>query len=429
MRRACSTTLRGASFRAAPSASLLPSRLAPIRGYAIGVTKNKEAPPASAASTASTPAEEGIHDLHPAENLGGGKYRFKLDEPFKTHNCHTPDAVVETTKDELLHMFKQMVKIRRTETEADKLYKSKEIRGFLHLYSGQEAVAIGMEGGLTWEDHIVTAYRDHGHMIARGGSAKEVLAELLGRATGCSQGKGGSMHMYRVETNFYGGNGIVGAQVPLGAGLALSQKLLKTGKVAAALYGDGAANQGQVFEAFNMAFLWKLPCLFVCENNKYGMGTAIARASASTEYYKRGDYIPGIQVNGMDVLAVKKATLFAAEWARTKGPMVMEMLTYRYGGHSMSDPGVTYRTREEIQEVRRTRDPIERVRYRLVDNKMATPDELKAIEKEIKEELDAAVKFALESPYLPLKATYQDIFQEDIPVRATELVNSYVPGN
>jgi pyruvate dehydrogenase E1 component alpha subunit len=375
-----------------------------------------------------TEEESRIRDVHKAQDLGGGKYKFTLDEPFKTHKCDAPEPVCFTTKEELLHMFKQMVRIRRTETEADKLYKAKEIRGFLHLYSGQEAVAIGMEGGLTWDDCIITAYRDHGHLIARGGSPKDVLAELLGKATGCSKGKGGSMHMYRVETHFFGGNGIVGAQVPVGAGLALSQKLLKTGKVSVSLYGDGAANQGQIFEAFNMAYLWKLPAIFVCENNKYGMGTAIARASASTEYYKRGDYIPGILVNGMDVLAVKAATLFAADWARTKGPMVMEMETYRYSGHSMSDPGITYRTREEIQEVRRTRDPIERMRYRLLDNNIATQDELKAIEKEAKDECDAAVKFAQESPFLPLEATYQDIFVEDIPARATELVNSYYPG-
>jgi pyruvate dehydrogenase E1 component alpha subunit len=362
-----------------------------------------------------------------AEKLGNDKYRFPIETPYAAHRCDGPEQVCETTKEELLSIFKQMTRIRRTETEADKLYKQKEIRGFLHLYNGQEAVLVGLEAALTLEDHIITAYRDHGHLLTRGGTPKQVLAELAGRAAGCSKGKGGSMHMYSKEGNFYGGNGIVGAQVPLGAGIAFSQKYLKTGRVSVSMFGDGAANQGQLFEAYNMAALWKLPAIFLCENNKYGMGTSIERSSASTEYYKRGDYLPGIKIDGMDALAVKQGMLYAADWARNKGPIMVEAETYRYGGHSMSDPGTSYRTREEINRMRSTRDPIEKIRYKILDNDIATKEELKAIESEVKAEVDEAVKAALEAPFLPIEATYQHVYLEDVPVRAVELGKSYVP--
>lgn len=364
-----------------------------------------------------------------AEDLGNGKYRFQVETPYAAHKCDGPEQVCETTKDELLAMFKQMVRIRRTETEADKLYKQKEIRGFLHLYNGQEAVLVGMEAALTLEDHIITAYRDHGHLLTRGGTPKQVLAELMGRADGCSKGKGGSMHMYSKEGNFYGGNGIVGAQVPLGAGIAFSQKYLKTGRVSVSMFGDGAANQGQLFEAYNMAALWKLPAIFMCENNKYGMGTSIERSSASTEYYKRGDYLPGIKIDGMDALAVKQGMLYAADWARNKGPIMVEAETYRYGGHSMSDPGTSYRTREEINRMRSTRDPIEKIRYKMLDNNIATKEEIKAVEAEVKAEVDAALKEALQAPFLPIEATYQHVLlgEEALgAVRAVELSKSYV---
>jgi len=233
--------------------------------------------------------------------------------------------------------------------------------------------------------------------------------------------------MYKADAQFYGGNGIVGAQVPLGAGLAFAQKFFKTGKVAVTLYGDGAANQGQVFEAYNIAALWKLPCIFVCENNKSGMGTEAFRASASIEYYKRGDFVPGIKVDGMDVLAVKRATLFAAEWARTKGPIVLEMETYRYLGHSMSDPGTTYRSQDEIVDMKKRRDPINQTKERLISNGMATAEEIKAINKEVKQEIDEAVQFAMDSPLPPPEELYHDIYVEPAPVRAVELINSYKP--
>jgi len=286
-----------------------------------------------------------------------------------------------------------------------------------------------MEAALTLEDHIITAYRDHGHLLTRGGTPKQVLAELMGRADGCSKGKGGSMHMYSKEGNFYGGNGIVGAQVPLGAGIAFSQKYLKTGRVSVSMFGDGAANQGQLFEAYNMAALWKLPAIFMCENNKYGMGTSIERSSASTEYYKRGDYLPGIKIDGMDALAVKQGMLYAADWARNKGPIMVEAETYRYGGHSMSDPGTSYRTREEINRMRSTRDPIEKIRYKMLDNNIATKEEIKAVEAEVKAEVDEALKEALQAPFLPIEATYQHVLlgEEALgAVRAVELSKSYV---
>merc|ERR1712029_754789 len=255
-----------------------------------------------------------------------------------------PSTNTTLTRDEALRLYKEMVTIRRLETASANLYKEKAIRGFCHLCSGQEAVYSG----------IVAA---HGFTHALGVSVLGVLAELTGRKSGCVRGKGGSMHMY--APNFFGGNGIVGAQVPLGAGLAFAHKYKGDGGVSFSLYGDGAAQQGQVFEAYNMAKLWDLPAVFICENNGYGMGTSQERSSASQTFYTKGDYIPGIWVDGMDVLAVREATKFATEHCSSgKGPLVFEIATYRYHGHSMSDPGTSYRTREEIQEVRHNRDPI-----------------------------------------------------------------------
>jgi len=251
------------------------------------------------------------------------------------------------------------------EMAADRLYKEKKIRGFCHLSTGQEAVAVGIEHGITKEDHLITAYRCHGFALMRGGTVKSIIGELLGRREGIAFGKGGSMHMF--STGFYGGNGIVGAQVPVGAGIAFANQYEGKDNVTLALYGDGASNQGQVFEAYNMAKLWKLPIIFGCESkknqrpllvksyantsqdNKYGMGTAANRSSALTDYYKRGQYIPGLKINGMDVLAVKSAVEYGKRWcSEGKGPLVYEYVTYRYGGHSMSDPGTTYRVRISV---------------------------------------------------------------------------------
>jgi len=292
--------------------------------------------------------------------------------------------------------------------------------------SVQEAVCVGMEAALTKEDHVITAYRDHGNYVCRGGTPGETLAELLGKSNGCARGKGGSMHMYKRSVNFFGGNGIVGAQVPLGAGLAFAQQYLKTGRVSVTLYGDGAANQGQVYEAYNMAALWHLPCIFICENNHYAMGTSVARATTAGEYYKRGDYIPGIKVDGMSVLTVKVATQFAVEYAQKKGPIVLEMDTYRYSGHSMSDPGTTYRTRDEISKMREAKDPVANVKGKLLNNNLATEEDIKEVEKQVKAEIDEAIKFAMNGKEPELNELWTNV-QVDQPkfIRGVELATSY----
>ncbi|XP_050953573.1 pyruvate dehydrogenase E1 subunit alpha 1b [Labeo rohita] len=326
-----------------------------------------------------------------------------------------PSVQTVLTREDGLRYYRTMQTMRRMELKADQLYKQKIIRGFCHLYDGQEACAVGIEAGITPTDHLITAYRSHGYTYTRGVSVKEIMAELTGRRGGVAKGKGGSMHMY--AKNFYGGNGIVGAQVPLGAGVALACQYQGKKEVCVTLYGDGAANQGQIFESFNMAALWKLPCIFICENNKYGMGTSVERASASTDYYKRGDYIPGLRVDGMDVLGVREATKFAADYCRSgKGPIIMELQTYRYHGHSMSDPGVSYRTREEIQEVRSKSDPITMLKDRMISNNMASLEEIKDIDAEIRKEIEEATQFATSDPEPPLEDLCNHIFYNNAPL-------------
>ncbi|KNZ71505.1 Pyruvate dehydrogenase E1 component subunit alpha, mitochondrial [Termitomyces sp. J132] len=291
-------------------------------------------------------------------------------------------------------MYKQMQVVRRMEMAADSLYKAKLIRGFCHLAIGQEAVSVGLEHGIHPNDRVITAYRCHPFAVLRGGTITGVLAELLGRKTGMSSGKGGSMHIF--TPTFFGGNGIVGAQVPVGTGVAFAQKYMDERHATFAMYGDGASNQGQVFEAFNMAKLWNLPTIFICENNKYGMGTSAARSSSNTEYFTRGDTIPGVQVNGMDIIASLQAVRFARRWAvdEQKGPLLLEFVTYRYGGHSMSDPGTTYRTREEVQRMRSTQDPIRGLQRYIEEWGVATEQELKYLDKAAKAEVDKAVEEA-----------------------------------
>ncbi|WP_299927517.1 pyruvate dehydrogenase (acetyl-transferring) E1 component subunit alpha [uncultured Pelagimonas sp.] len=323
-------------------------------------------------------------------------------------------AKPNVSADELLAYYKDMLLIRRFEEKAGQLYGMGLIGGFCHLYIGQEAVVVGLEAAAEEGDKRITSYRDHGHMLACGMEPGGVMAELTGRIGGLSKGKGGSMHMFSKEKHFYGGHGIVGAQVPLGAGLAFADKYKDNGRVTFTYFGDGAANQGQVYEAFNMAALWDLPVIFVIENNQYAMGTAQKRSTSTPELYTRGEAfgIKGEVVDGMDVLAVKAAGEKAVKHCRAgKGPYILEIKTYRYRGHSMSDPA-KYRTREEVQKMREERDPIDHVRDLLLTGKHATEDDLKAIDKDIKAVVSASADFARESPEPPLEELWTDIYAE-----------------
>ncbi|XP_074295936.1 pyruvate dehydrogenase E1 component subunit alpha-1, mitochondrial-like [Silene latifolia] len=348
--------------------------------------------------------------FHQISSTSSETLEIETSIPFKSHIIEPPSTTVSTSASELMTFFKDMALMRRMEIAADSLYKAKLIRGFCHLYDGQEAVAVGMEAAITKTDNIITAYRDHCIYLARGGTLVSAFAELMGRQDGCSRGKGGSMHFYRKDFGFFGGHGIVGAQVPLGIGLAFAQKYNKEEAVSFALYGDGAANQGQLFEALNMAALWDLPAILVCENNHYGMGTAEWRAAKSPAYYKRGDYVPGLKVDGMDVLAVKQACAYAKDYVLKNGPIILEMDTYRYHGHSMSDPGSTYRTRDEISGIRQERDPIERVKKLLLAHDIATEKELKDYEKVVRKEVDEAIAKAKESPMPDTKELFTNIY-------------------
>jgi pyruvate dehydrogenase E1 component alpha subunit len=314
--------------------------------------------------------------------------------------------------DELKGFYREMLLIRRFEEKAGQLYGMGLIGGFCHLYIGQEAVVVGLEAAAEEGDKRVTSYRDHGHMLACGMDPKGVMAELTGRIGGYSKGKGGSMHMFSKERHFYGGHGIVGAQVPIGAGLAFADKYLGNGRVTFAYFGDGAANQGQVYETYNMAELWMLPVVFVIENNQYAMGTSVKRSTKSTSYWGRGVAygIEGEEVDGMDVLAVKAAGERAVAHCRSgKGPYILEVKTYRYRGHSMSDPA-KYRTREEVQKMKDERDPIEQVRQMLLTGNHATEDDLKAIDKEIKDIVNEAAEFSKDSPEPDHSELWTDIY-------------------
>ena len=304
------------------------------------------------------------------------------------------------SRDQLLRAYRDMLLIRRFEEKAGQLYGMGLIGGFCHLYIGQEAVVVGLQLCLKPGDQVITSYRDHGHMLATGMEARGVMAELTGRIGGYSKGKGGSMHMFSREKHFYGGHGIVGAQVSLGTGLAFANRYRGNDNVSLTYFGDGAANQGQVYESFNMAELWKLPAVYIIENNRYAMGTAVSRSSAQQDFSKRGISfnIPGEQVDGMDVRAVAAAGAKALEWARSgKGPYILEMQTYRYRGHSMSDPA-KYRSKEEVQKMREEHDPIEQVRGRLLRGKFATEDELKDIDAKVRAIVAEAAEFASNDP-------------------------------
>ena len=326
------------------------------------------------------------------------------------HGSRSP--VPEFNKEQEITAYRDMLVIRRFEEKAGQMYGMGLIGGFCHLYIGQEAVVVGMQMALKPGDQVITGYRDHGHMLACGMDPKGVMAELTGRRDGYSRGKGGSMHMFSVEKGFFGGHGIVGAQVPLGTGLAFANRYRGNDNVCLTYFGDGAANQGQVYESFNMAELWKLPVIYVIENNRYAMGTAIHRSHSNTDLSKRGlsFNIQGEQVDGMDIRAVKAAGDKAVKWCREgKGPYILEMLTYRYRGHSMSDPA-KYRTREEVEKVRTEHDPIEQVRQRLIE-KGLSEDALKKIDTEVRAKVNEAAEFATNDPEPDPSELYTDVLR------------------
>ena len=336
----------------------------------------------------------------------------KAAEPAVDLGADITTKPAELSREQELDAFAKMLLIRRFEERAGQMYGMGLIGGFCHLYIGQEAVVVGMGMAVRETDQVITGYRDHGHMLASGMDARGVMAELTGRSTGYSRGKGGSMHMFSREKEFYGGHGIVAAAVPLGTGIAFANRYREDDRVCLTYFGDGAANQGQVYESFNMAGLWKLPVVYIIENNRYAMGTSVSRSSSQTNLSKRGISfnIPGEQVDGMDVRAVKAAGEKAVEWARTgKGPYILEMLTYRYRGHSMSDPA-KYRTREEVNDVRQHHDPIEMARERIIERKLATEDELKAIEKKTRDQIAEAADFAQHAPEPDPAELWTDIY-------------------
>ncbi|MGH6684537.1 MAG: pyruvate dehydrogenase (acetyl-transferring) E1 component subunit alpha [Pseudolabrys sp.] len=327
----------------------------------------------------------------------------------KTRRSRPREAGID--KAQLLKAYRDMLLIRRFEERAGQLYGMGLIGGFCHLYIGQEAVVVGVQAAQRAGDQVITAYREHGHMLANGMDPKRVMSELTGRATGYSKGKGGSMHMFSAEKHFFGGHGIVGAQVPLGTGLAFANKYRGNDNVTVTYFGDGAANQGQVYESFYRAELWKLPVVYIIENNQYAMGTSVERSSAETHFFKRGSSfnIEGRQVDGMDVEAVHQAASEALAWCRAgKGPIILEMKTYRYRGHSMSDPA-KYRSREEVTAVREKRDPIDHLGQRLLAQRLASEDDLKAIDKEIRSVVNTAAEYATESPEPDPADLYSDV--------------------
>ncbi len=344
----------------------------------------------------------------------GAKSQGAAKSPARKRKTSPPPSITKDNIDDALDHYRQMLLIRRFEEKAGQMYGMGLIGGFCHLYIGQEAVVVGVQAAISEGDTQLTSYRDHGHMLATGMGAKGVMAELTGRIGGYSKGKGGSMHMFSREKNFFGGHGIVGAQVPIGAGLAFAHKYRGSDRLSLTYFGDGSSNQGQVYESFNMAALWQLPVIFIIENNQYAMGTSLGRGSAQTDLYRRGESIgiEGVQVDGMDVLAVKAASERAVAHVRAgKGPILMEMKTYRYRGHSMSDPA-KYRTKEEVQRVRAERDPIDQLREKILESNLADEDALKALDRDVKDIVTEAAEFAQNSPEPDPSELYTDILME-----------------
>ena len=340
----------------------------------------------------------------------GGK-KLPLARKTKSKRAVSSNKIPTVDSDKLIGFYRDMLLIRRFEERAGQLYGMGLIGGFCHLYIGQEAVVVGMQAAIDDNDAVITSYRDHGHMLACGMDPKGVMAELTGREGGYSRGKGGSMHMFSTDKNFFGGHGIVGAQVSIGTGLAFGQRYKGDNSLTLAYFGDGAANQGQVHESFNMAALWKLPVIYVIENNKYGMGTSVQRASAAEDLSQlgAGRGIFGVQVDGMDVEAVTNAGVMAAERCRNgEGPVILEMVTYRYRGHSMSDPA-NYRTKEEVSKIRNEQDPISNIKTRILEDKILSEDQIKIIDKEIREIVSGSADFAQSSPEPDPSELYTDV--------------------
>lgn len=334
-----------------------------------------------------------------------------MSKAAKTVVSEISSANKPVSKELLLSLYREMLMIRRFEEKAGQLYGMGQIGGFCHLYIGQEAVVVGMQSCISKDDAVITSYRDHGHMLACGMDPKGIMAELTGRIDGFSKGKGGSMHMFSTEKHFYGGHGIVGAQVPLGTGIAFAHKYRENGNLSLVYFGDGSVNQGQVYESFNMASLWKLPVIYIIENNEYAMGTSVKRSHSTTQLFRRGEGfgIIGRQVNGMDVVAVREAGQEAVAHVRAgKGPFLLEMKTYRYRGHSMSDPA-KYRSKEEVEDYKEHHDPIEGLKTRIIKDKYASEDSLKEIDKEIKAIIAEAADFAQKSPQPPESELWTDV--------------------
>ena len=348
------------------------------------------------------------------------EHTFEFATPAVTHHCDGPENSTVATQAELDDYLEMMLRMRRMEIAFDNEYKARNIRGFCHLYDGQEAVGLGLEKALTRDDSWITSYRCHAIALARGAAVENVAAELFGFRSGIAKGKGGSMHMYSKEENFYGGAGIVGAQVPLGVGLAFANKYNAGHEppmnVAIAAYGDGAANQGQIWEVANMSKLWGLPMIFVIENNQYDMGTSVERHSSNPNYYTMGGNIPGIKADGMDVLAVREAARYCRQHcSEGNGPIYLELTTYRYHGHSMSDPGITYRSREEVSGVRQARDPVATVKSWLLNEAGMAESDVKALEGGIRKNIDLAVEQAKAEAPPPMSELTRDIFSGSYP--------------
>ncbi|KAA0149638.1 hypothetical protein FNF27_01355 [Cafeteria roenbergensis] len=364
---------------------------------------------------------------------------FELAVPLEYHNVEGPAATSATaTKEELLDVHAMMHRIRRMEISCDNEYKDKNIRGFCHLYDGQEAVAMGMRAAMTSRDNIIGTYRCHALQLMRGDTVSRIVGELFGRAGGSSAGKGGSMHFYSKQNRFWGGAGIVGAQVPVGAGIAFADRFNAIAEgasrdgpfpITVAMFGDGAANQGQIWEAANMSKLWHLPCIFFCENNQYGMGTSVERHSSNPRYFTQGgEAIPGIRINGMDYLSVREGMKWAKSYVERGQPLFVEVVTYRYHGHSMSDPGITYRGKDEVKQMRETKDCIKLVSKRIVDSGWASEKELKDREKAIKAEVAKEVELARAMPLPDAEELYTHVLHNETPkfIRGIDIGSSRV---